>query len=127
MKYAEEIAKEIEERGSIKIPDNCYASDGFDKWMYEEEKGAGRMRLIDADNIDFVILEDSLNRIEHKKGDEVDCVIGANEVKAIPIEKLEKAREKMTHYHDGFVMFGRNDLAYAVDNCIKMLNKALEE
>lgn len=53
------------------------------------------MRLIDADNIDFVILEDSLNRIEHKKGDEVDCVIGANEVKAIPIEKLEQARAEM--------------------------------
>lgn len=85
------------------------------------------MRLIDADNIDFVILEDSLNRIEHKKGDEVDCVIGANEVKAIPIEKLEQTREEMMDYYDGFVMFGRRDIAYAVDNCIKMLDKAIKE
>lgn len=40
---------------------------------------------------------------------------------------LEQIKEKMMHYHDGFVMFGRNDIAYAVDNCIKMLDKAISE
>ncbi len=53
------------------------------------------MRLIDANNIDFVILEDSLHRIEHRKGDEIDCVIGAQEVKAIPIERLEQIEEEI--------------------------------
>ncbi len=34
MRYAEDIIREINERGPINIPDNCYASDGFDRWMY---------------------------------------------------------------------------------------------
>ncbi len=47
--------------------------------------------------------------------------------KAIPLETLEKIREEMVRYSNGYVMFGRRDLAYAVDNCIKMLDKALKE
>lgn len=42
-------------------------------------------------------------------------------------EKIDKAIEEMMHYYDGFVMFGRRDIAYAVDNCIKMLDKAINE
>ena len=41
-------------------------------------------RLIDIENIDYVILEDSLHCLEHHKGDEVECVICAPTVEAIP-------------------------------------------
>ena len=42
------------------------------------------MRLIDIENIDYVKLEDSLHCLEHHKGDEVECVICAPTVEAIP-------------------------------------------
>lgn len=42
------------------------------------------MRLIDIENIDYVRLEDSLHCLEHHKGDEVECVICAPTVQAIP-------------------------------------------
>lgn len=42
------------------------------------------MRLIDIENIDYVRLEDSLHCLEHHKGDEVECVICAPTVEAIP-------------------------------------------
>lgn len=41
-------------------------------------------RLIDIENIDYVRLEDSLHCLEHHKGDEVECVICAPTVEAIP-------------------------------------------
>ena len=41
-------------------------------------------RLIDIENIDYVRLEDSLHCLEHHKGDEVECVICAPTVDAIP-------------------------------------------
>lgn len=56
-----------------------------------------------------------------------------DEIKTLPTtdvverSKIDKAIEEMMHYYDGFVMFGRRDLAYAVDNCIKMLDKAINE
>ena len=58
------------------------------------------MRLIDIDNIDYVILEDSLHKIKHKKGDEIDCVIGAEIVPAVPIKELIKLRDKIQKLHD---------------------------
>ena len=42
------------------------------------------MGLIDIENIDYVRLEDSLHCLEHHKGDEVECVICAPIVEAIP-------------------------------------------
>lgn len=47
------------------------------------------MRLIDIENIDYVRLEDSLHCLEHHKGDEVECVICAPTVEAIPKAEYE--------------------------------------
>lgn len=47
------------------------------------------MRLIDIENIDYVKLEDSLHCLEHHKGDEVECVICAPTVEAIPKDQYE--------------------------------------
>jgi predicted hydrocarbon binding protein len=41
-------------------------------------------KLVDIENIDYVRLEDSLHCLEHHKGDEVECVICAPTVEAIP-------------------------------------------
>lgn len=60
------------------------------------------MRLIDMANIDFVILEDSLHRIEHKKGDEIDCIIGAETVQAIPLDKVKQAKEEIDQAYEDF-------------------------
>lgn len=46
-------------------------------------------RLIDIENIDYVRLEDSLHCLEHHKGDEVECVICAPTVEAIPKDQYE--------------------------------------
>lgn len=46
-------------------------------------------RLIDIENIDYVRLEDSLHCLEHRKGDEVECVICAPLVEAIPKDQYE--------------------------------------
>ncbi|SDB15222.1 hypothetical protein [Eubacterium oxidoreducens] len=53
------------------------------------------MKLIDVNNIDYVSLEDSEHKIEHEKGDEVYCVIAAEVVQAIPLDKVKRAREEM--------------------------------
>ena len=50
------------------------------------------MRLIDIENIDYVRLEDSLHCLEHHKGDEVECVICAPTVEAIPKDQLTELR-----------------------------------
>jgi hypothetical protein len=47
------------------------------------------MGLIDIENIDYVRLEDSLHCLEHRKGDEVECVICAPTVEAIPKSDYE--------------------------------------
>ena len=36
MKYADEIAKEIEERGQIKVPDGYVTGEEFEKWLREK-------------------------------------------------------------------------------------------
>ena len=35
IKFADEIAKEIKERGQIKIQDNCVTGEEFEKWLRE--------------------------------------------------------------------------------------------
>ena len=47
------------------------------------------MRLTDIKNIDYIKLEDSLHCIEHHKGDEVEYVICAPLVEAIPKDQYE--------------------------------------
>lgn len=91
------------------------------------------MKLIDAENIDFVILEDSLHRIEHKKGDEVNCVIGANEVKAVPIEKLEHIKNRIIessivdddekYVDNGNLIIETRTVLQIIDNAIKEQNE----
>jgi hypothetical protein len=46
-------------------------------------------KLVDIENIDYVRLEDSLHCLEHHKGDEVECVICAPLVEAIPKSEYE--------------------------------------
>lgn len=53
-------------------------------------------RLIDIENIDYVRLEDSLHCLEHHKGDEVECVICAPTVEAIPKAEVKKFLEEGT-------------------------------
>lgn len=36
IKYANEIAKEIEERGEIQIPDGYVTGEEYEKWLYNE-------------------------------------------------------------------------------------------
>lgn len=61
-------------------------------------------RLIDIENIDYVRLEDSLHCLEHHKGDEVECVICAPTVEAIPKDNVYKAIQEMMKYeHEGFI------------------------
>lgn len=36
IKYAEDIVKEIDERGTIKIQDDCVTGEEFEKWLLEE-------------------------------------------------------------------------------------------
>ena len=71
------------------------------------------MRLIDADNIQRVRLEDSCYVIEHSKGDEIDCIIDASTVPAIPMERIEQLRQEMTdssfsHYMELGEYIGEN-------------------
>lgn len=37
IKYAEDIVKEINERSTVKNPDNCVTGEEFEKWLYEED------------------------------------------------------------------------------------------
>lgn len=37
IKYADEIVKEIEQRGVIKIPNGNVSGEEFEKWLYEED------------------------------------------------------------------------------------------
>lgn len=55
-------------------------------------------RLIDIENIDYVRLEDSLHCLEHRKGDEVECVICAPTVDAIPKDLIAKAIDKVEEF-----------------------------
>lgn len=37
IKYAEDIVKEIEQRGTIKIPNGNVSGKEFERWLYEED------------------------------------------------------------------------------------------
>ena len=36
IKFADEIAKEIKERGQIQVPDGCVTGEEFEKWLREK-------------------------------------------------------------------------------------------
>jgi hypothetical protein len=52
--------------------------------------------LIDIENIDYVRLEDSLHCLEHHRGDEVECVICAPTVEAIPKAHYDELKANIT-------------------------------
>lgn len=37
IKYANEIVKEIEERGEIQVPDGCVTGEEFEKWLRDRD------------------------------------------------------------------------------------------
>lgn len=93
------------------------------------------MRLIDIENIDYVRLEDSLHCLEHHKGDEVECVICASAVEAIPkdeviamLKELKREIEKLDIYEierkhglieDGYVTTDVSDIIQQKINNLK--------
>lgn len=86
------------------------------------------MRLVDIDNIDYVILEDSLHRIEHKKGDEIDCVIGAEIVNAIPLDRIKQAREEIKQNAYPIVHGVNNhDMGMTLDGIFQVLDNLIAE
>ena len=86
------------------------------------------MRLIDIDNIDYVILEDSLHKIEHKKGDEIDCIIGAEIVQAIPLDRIEWIKEKIKQ-NAYPVVYGVNnhDMGMTLNGIFQALDELIEQ
>ncbi len=36
MKYANDIVKEMDARGAVEVPEECFASEDFDMWMHRE-------------------------------------------------------------------------------------------
>ena len=36
IKFAEDIVKEMEERGDITVPQDCVTGEDFEEWLYEE-------------------------------------------------------------------------------------------
>ncbi len=46
MKYANDIVKEMDARGSIEVPKECFASEGFDIWMYGDGEEVEKNRII---------------------------------------------------------------------------------
>lgn len=37
VKFADEIVKEIRERGSIEVPEGYFTGEAFEEWLYKEE------------------------------------------------------------------------------------------
>lgn len=37
VKFADEIAKEIQERGGIEVPEGCYTGEAFEEWLSKEK------------------------------------------------------------------------------------------
>ena len=85
------------------------------------------MELIDIDNIDYVILEDSLHRIEHKKGDEIDCVIGAETVRAIPLAEVKQAREEIEQAHEDLDGYDPQAVWDYISHVDEILDKLIAE
>lgn len=73
-------------------------------------------RLIDVENIDYVKLEDSLHCLEHHKGDEVECVICAPIVEAIPKAEVRKLlRDNADKVSDSILDIVREDYIHKTD------------
>lgn len=47
LKLANEIAKEIEERGQIQIPDNYVTGEEFEKWLRERNINLTKEEILD--------------------------------------------------------------------------------
>ena len=45
MKYAEDIVSIMNDRGSIKVPEDCTTGEEFDKWMHRANQGGRRMTV----------------------------------------------------------------------------------
>ena len=45
IKFAKDIVKEIEARGSIKVPDNCVTGETFEKWLCEEKNKMNDIKI----------------------------------------------------------------------------------
>ncbi len=58
IKFAEDIIKEMDARGTIKIPDNCVAGDDFERWLCEERNKMYDIKI--SRKISFLL--------RHKKG-----------------------------------------------------------
>lgn len=37
IKFADEIVKEIRERGSVEVPEGYFTGEAFEEWLYKEE------------------------------------------------------------------------------------------
>ena len=97
------------------------------------------MELIDIENIDYVRLEDSLHCLEHHKGDEVECVICASTVEAIPkaeyeaklkadmVDMLEEIKKEMNPIKEAeYQIYGKehwNFVGKCQDVCQQKINK----
>ena len=47
VKYANEIVKEIEERGQIQVPEGCVTGEEYEKWMRGENINHTREKCVD--------------------------------------------------------------------------------
>ncbi len=83
-------------------------------------------KLIEADKLIHNLKKwsDIAPGIQRRNEDFIKILENEDTVKAVPIERLEKIREEMMRYSAGFI---RPEQAYIVNNCIKMLDKALKE
>lgn len=45
IKYANEIVKEIEERGEIQVPDGCVTGEEFEKWLRDRDINLTRKEI----------------------------------------------------------------------------------
>lgn len=51
IKYAQEIAQEIYERGAIVIPPNAVTGDAFESWLYEVGNFKGQVPEIEEEDL----------------------------------------------------------------------------
>lgn len=50
IKFADEIVKEIRERGSIEVPEGYFTGEAFEEWLYKEKEKVF-IELSDSTNI----------------------------------------------------------------------------
>jgi len=59
IKFADEIVKEMEERGPIQMPENSINGEEYEKWLYEEEKIMKVLIEIDKEEYERICAETS--------------------------------------------------------------------